>query len=48
VLAAVVLGNASHRIGLFVLGMTPHAFNSSPDVGALCQQQATERDLPHL
>jgi hypothetical protein len=43
-----MLGNASHRIGLFVLGMAPHASNSSPDVGALFQQQATERDLPHL
>jgi hypothetical protein len=43
-----VFGNAAHRIGLFVLGMAPDASNSGPDVGALCQQQATERDLPHL
>jgi hypothetical protein len=48
VLAAVVLGNAVYRSELFVLGMASHASNNGPDVGALCQQQATERDLPHL
>jgi hypothetical protein len=35
VLAAAMLGNAAHWIELFVLGMAPHAVNSSPDFGTL-------------
>jgi hypothetical protein len=43
-----MLGNAAYWIELFVLGTAPHASDSDPDFGALFQQQATERDLPHL
>ena len=47
-LAAAGLGNAAHRIKLVVLGTAPQASDSDPDFGALFQQQATERNLPHL
>jgi peptide/nickel transport system substrate-binding protein len=39
-----ILGNAANRIEIFVLGTGTYAYGSYPDLDALFQQQAAERD----
>jgi peptide/nickel transport system substrate-binding protein len=39
-----ILGNAANRIEIYVLGTGLYAYGSSPDLDALFQQQAAERD----
>lgn len=39
-----ILGNAANRIEIYVLGTGLYAYGSSPDLEALFQQQAAERD----
>jgi hypothetical protein len=39
-----ILGNAANRIEIYVLGTGLYAYGSAPDVDALFQQQAVERD----
>jgi peptide/nickel transport system substrate-binding protein len=42
--ASAILGNAAHRIEIYVLGTGTYAYGSHPDLDTLFQHQAVERD----